>query len=109
MSFCGHPLIFAYLQKRGRLKELPDAIAAVAQRVADRSAFTALARDAAGRFGPSAVPVLRKRFHKTSPSPPEFDHPKAPLGAWLGAWHSAIFEILYHLREPALPLVRKVT
>ncbi len=80
----------------------------MAQSLPDRAAFTAAAREVAERFGPSAVAVLRKRFHKTTPPPAEFDHPKAPLGAWLGAWQFAIFEVLYHLREPALPLVRKV-
>jgi hypothetical protein len=101
-------LVFAWLERRRQLRRLPDEIAAVARKIYDRPAFEAAAKGVADRFGPPAVGVLRHRLHKTTARPAEFEDPKAPLGAWLSAWQFAVFEVLYHLREPALVFVREV-
>src|SRR5947209_15540308 len=60
------------------------------------------------RIDSAHLPFLRHRLHKTTARPAEFEYPKAPLGAWLSAWQFAIFEVLYHLREPALVCVREI-
>jgi hypothetical protein len=101
-------LVLAWLERRRELRRLPDEIAAVAMKIQDRSAFEAAAKDVAERFGASTVTGLYGRLHKTTASPAEFEFPHVPLGAWLGAWQFAIFEVFYNVREPALPFVRRV-
>jgi len=107
--FGGRHLALAWLKRRRELRRsLPDEVAAVARKVRNRLALEAAARDVAERFGPSAVGVLRDHLHKAPARPTEFEYPNAPLGAWLSAWQFASFEVLCHLREPALKFVREV-
>jgi hypothetical protein len=101
-------LTFTWLERRRQRQELPDAIAAVARKLRDRPVFEAAAMEVAARFGARTVTVLRRRLHKPTPAPAEFDRPNAPYGAWLSAWEFAIFEVFFCLPESALEVVRQV-
>ena len=100
-------MLITWLKQRRKLRELPEAIARVARLVDDRPAFEAEAKDVAVRFGAPAVAVLWRRLRQPTRCPPEFDFPNARLGEWNWRWHFAIFEVCYHLREPALEFVRE--
>lgn len=88
--------------------ELDDAVRSVVVLIDDQHAFRAKAKDAAEWFGPSAIPGLRRRFHRPVEAPPGFAMRERGLTAWLSYWQFAIFEIVYHFREQALPMLRKV-
>jgi len=88
--------------------DLDREIESVAKCIDDSDAFRTRARTVAKRFGADLCDDLKARFHKPTDSPKGFEPEVRGLAGWLSAWQFAIFEILYYLREPALPLIRDV-
>lgn len=88
--------------------DLDRSIGSVARLVDDLPAFRAKAKEVAEHYGPAAIPKLRRRFHRPIEAPPGFTMQEQGLTAWLSYWQFAIFEIIYHFRGQALPMLRKV-
>src|SRR5262249_32951819 len=88
--------------------ELDREIEAVAICIDDPAAFCERAQRVAAQFGADLPVRLKARFHKATDAPPGFEPQVRGLAGWLSAWQFAIFEVLYYVREPALPLVRDI-
>jgi hypothetical protein len=86
---------------------LDESIAAVA---AQRSelAIRDRARQFSRQYGPEVIPELMRRFDVMTEPPPSFSAREPSALAWAGCWRSALFEILYHYREHALPVFREM-
>ncbi|HEY7089491.1 MAG TPA: hypothetical protein VH518_15440 [Tepidisphaeraceae bacterium] len=81
----------------------------VAQSAKDTEEFKKRSELVAAELGPQSIPILPKLLHSEVSPPPELKAEwELPFGAWMSARQSAIFEVLYHLREASLPAVRKV-
>ncbi len=80
----------------------------VAHAIKDHQEFQRRARSVAQDLGPDAIEVLPRFFHHPPVQPGEQKNPSGRLGQWLATCQAAIFEILYFLGEPALPLLRRV-
>lgn len=85
-----------------------DAIRHVAAVVHEPEDFAARAQAAAEALGPGAIEILAGEFHTEHTPPPELESAFPGLSHWLSARQFAIFEIFYHLREAALPVLRRV-
>ena len=80
----------------------------VAESVSDRLEFSRRASVVAAEVGSAAVAKLATQFHG-EPNPPEHLKGEFPrLGQWIAARQFAIFEILYYIGTPTLPLLRRV-
>lgn len=88
--------------------DVRDRVREVALEFKDRGAFSERARQAAQELGPQSIPALLSLMHRQGLEPPELKEDLQGLGAWLSLWQAALFEILYHLREAALPALRGV-
>ncbi|BDI28806.1 hypothetical protein CCAX7_008570 [Capsulimonas corticalis] len=91
------------MEKRG----VADWIAATASSE-NKEAFQDNARKAARALGAKYIDELPPFFHRPPAIPDGQSERFRGLGSWMAACQAAIFEILYMLREPALPLLRKV-
>lgn len=89
-------------------EQLGIVAATVGEGDGDDLAFTSKAKAAADVLGPASIRQLRKCFHKPPPKPAEASDRFNRLGEWMENCQFAIFEILYYLREPALPLLHAV-
>src|SRR5262245_58198977 len=80
----------------------------VAEAIHEEGEFRTRAQTAATQLGAAGIPELAGEFH-TEHTPPEPLKARFPgLSDWIAARQFAIFEILYHLGRPSLPLLRQV-
>lgn len=80
----------------------------VAAAIHESDEFRSRASIAARELGPQSIETLATLFHSEH-SPPEELADKFPgLGGWIAARQFAIFEMFYHFREAALPVLRRV-
>lgn len=63
---------------------------------------------AAQSLGSAAIESLSQMFHSETEPPEELKARFSGLGSWLAARQFAIFEILYALGEPSLPVLWRV-
>jgi hypothetical protein len=89
-------------------QSLTEAVASVAVQIDDAQEFRAQAAAVARRLGSAAITELKTRLHAPPYTEPGFDAKERGLGGWLSAWQFAIFELLYELGTPALPVLRQV-
>jgi len=80
----------------------------VAEVIGDRTEFQRRAQTAASTFDEARLPELPHYFHGDSMPPPELADRFPGLGQWMAARQFAIFEILYFIGSPALPLLKRV-
>ena len=86
-----------------------NAIASVAASTLESTeAFRAQAKLAATELGSECIQFIPSFFHNSPKKPTELGENFEGLGAWMSVCQFAAFEILYNLREAALPLLRKV-
>lgn len=86
-----------------------NAIASVAVSTLESTeTFRSKAKLAANELGAECVSVISSFFHTPPKKPAELNGNFEGLGAWMAVCQFATFEILYNLREDALPLLRKV-
>jgi hypothetical protein len=69
----------------------------------DDAEFRRRAEAGAGELGVNSIDLLTTLFHSEHTPPPELAEKFPRLGAWIAARQFAIFEMLYHFGEPALP------
>ncbi|MGJ7529686.1 hypothetical protein [Variovorax sp. GB1P17] len=84
------------------------AITWVAAVIGDRMEFQRRAQTVAGTFDEAHLSELPHYFHDGSMPPPELADQFPGLGQWMAARQFAIFEILYFIGLPALPLLKSV-
>lgn len=87
---------------------LEEAIIAVGQLFEDPSAFSARAQQAVRELSLEQAKGLPAYFHDTPPVPEDLKEALAKqgrLGVWMSVCQNAIFEILYHYKEKALPIL----
>jgi hypothetical protein len=89
-------------------EEPAGSIAWVAMSIHDPDTFARRARAAAERLGLGSIDLLPRYFHQPPRMPPDVAARFPGLGDWMSACQFACFEILYHFREAALPLLRRV-
>ncbi|MFH0129416.1 hypothetical protein ACGLHS_04350 [Variovorax sp. VaC1] len=80
----------------------------VAAVIGDRMEFQRRAQAVAGTFDEACLSELPCYFHDESMPPPELANSFPGLGQWMAARQFAIFEILYFIGPPALPLLKSV-
>lgn len=90
-------------------KECDAAVRDVASALAqDESRFRERAASAATQLGPDSIATLMKLTHTECTPPEALAEQFQRLGGWLAARQFAIFEILFHFREAALPTLRRI-
>jgi hypothetical protein len=90
-------------------RSIDDIVASVAVLADSPDQFRARADEAARELGVASIDSLTSRFHSPpDPAPAGFGYEQRGLGGWLAIWQFAIFEILYHFREAALPVLRRI-
>jgi hypothetical protein len=87
---------------------IDDLIASVAVLVDAPEQLRVRAQIVAEQLGIGSIPQLRLRLRKIPPAPPGFGPETRGLSGWIAIWLYAIFEILFHFRKAALPLLREV-
>jgi len=80
----------------------------VAEVIGDHMEFQRRAQTAASTFEEARIPELPHYFHGDSMPSSELAGRFPGLGQWMAARQFAIFEILYFIGSPALPLLRRV-
>lgn len=87
---------------------LSQKIGWIAQSIADPQEFEQRARSVAKDIGPAELANMKAQLHLEH-TPPEHLQPQFPqLGGWLTARQFAVFEVLFYVGTPALPLVKEV-
>jgi hypothetical protein len=90
-------------------RDVAEAIASVAScTVESDAALRRQAREAAQKLGPGCVSILPQFFHHPPEKPESITGHFNGLGHWMSVCQFAAFEILYNLREAALPLLRRI-
>jgi hypothetical protein len=84
-----------------------DQIKRVAESADAPGTFQKQAQAAARELGPTSAQTLASLCHPERDSPAELKDKFPTLGHWVLARNLAIFEILYHFREAALPALRQ--
>lgn len=97
------PLIF---MKEPDIDTIISALAGILLK--DRTEFEKAAKRDAALLNVNAVNYLKTRFHNPPKTPPGIDEGQFGLGQWMAVCQYVIFELLYNLRETALPLVEEV-
>lgn len=98
------------------LLDLPHYNTAVAEEVKrtaaaaaeSEEAFREQARIAAQKLGADSVEKFPPLFHQPPDKPENLSEKFDGLGQWMATCQAAIFEILFYLGEPALPLLRSI-
>jgi hypothetical protein len=85
-----------------------DEITSIAVLVDSPGAFTRRAKEVAADCGEKTPLLLVWMFHDPPDAPPGFGPETRGLAGWIVAWQAAIAEVLYHMREVALPALRGV-
>src|SRR5215813_2603246 len=80
----------------------------VAAALHEEDEFRQRAEAAANALGPTSIETLAQLFLADSRPPPELADSFPGLGDWIAARQFAIFEIFYHFRHAALPVLRRV-
>lgn len=88
--------------------DLNSKVRRVAEVVGDSAQFKERARKAALELGPDSIDSLTALLHFEHTPPKELEGKFPRLGQWIAARQFAIFEILYQLREEALPVLRRI-
>ncbi len=70
--------------------------------------FMRRAQAAATDLGPGSIETLAGLFHSEHSPPAEIAEKFPGLGDWIAARQFAIFEMFYHFRQAALPVLRRV-
>jgi hypothetical protein len=100
--------MFSLFNRYPPKEQLAQKIRWVAEAIHQPEVFAERARQAASEFGPDSISGLTKQFHGEHSPPPELAAQFSGLGDWIAARQCAIFEILYHLRGSAIPILRQV-
>lgn len=90
---------------------LAKAIISVARHFEDPSSFAAHAKQAAQELSLDQAQDLPTYFHENPPVPEDLRDALAQqgrLGVWMSVCQNVIFEILYHYKEKALPILYPV-
>lgn len=87
---------------------IPARIRWVAEAIGETEEFRRRASRVASELGAAGVPVLGTQFHSEHTPPDDLTDRFRQLGAWMAARQFAIFEILFHIGPPSLPLLRTV-
>ncbi len=74
----------------------------------DRIAFEKAAKQEAALLDSHAIGYLKTRFHDPPKVHPGIDEAQFGLGQWMAICQYVMFELLYHLPELSLPLVKEV-
>ncbi|MBB4225970.1 hypothetical protein [Variovorax guangxiensis] len=110
-------MVFGWLKKDRRLAphisgpidpHIQKTVRWVAEVISDRTEFQRRAQSAAETFDETRLPELPHYFHDESMPPLELADRFPGLGQWIAARQFAIFEILYFIGLPALPLLKRV-
>lgn len=89
--------------------EIDELVESVAVLVDDNPAFRERARVVAAQLGPSAIPLLERRYVPIVGSEPKgFGVEECGLSGWISYWQFAVFEVFYHFREAAIPALWRV-
>ena len=80
----------------------------VAASIHESDEFRSRASAAANELGADAIETLSTLFHNEHSPPAELADKFPGPGAWIAARQFAIFEMFYHFREAALPVLRRV-
>lgn len=54
------------------------------------------------------LPLLRNRLHTNLPVPENVDQSQLGLSGWLAACQYTIFEVIYHIGLPAVPMLKEI-
>ena len=100
--------MFGLFKRRPPKEQLAQKIRWVAEAIHQSDIFVERAKQVALELGPDSIPQLAKQFHSEHSPPPELAAQFSRLGHWIAARQRAIFEIFYHLRESAIPILRRV-
>lgn len=95
-------------KKSSNHDDLNSKIRWVAEVVNNGTQFKERARKAALELGPNSIESLTGLLHSEHTPPKELEEKFPRLGQWIGARQFAIFEMLYQLREDALPVLRRI-
>ncbi|AWB43492.1 transcriptional regulator [Paenibacillus sp. CAA11] len=88
---------------------VPEAILSVGGLYDQQESFTEEARKWAGMLGGEALPLFRNYFFgSTLQKPDSLAGKYEGLGDWLHIQQDAIFEIIYHYKEKAIPMLYDV-
>lgn len=99
----------AQLPPKARKRDVDFLIASIANLAEDHCAFETKAQAVARQLdGPFVLKELEDRLHSPTKPPDRFDYPQRGFGVWLAYWQRAIFEILFHYRERAIPFLRRI-
>jgi len=74
----------------------------------DRRAFEQAAKRDSALLSLSDLSCLKSRFHDAPKVPSGVDEGQLGLGQWMAVCQYVIFELLYHVQELSLPLVKEV-
>jgi hypothetical protein len=92
-----------------KISKIDNIVKSVAVLIDSPDQFSIQAKEATRELGAASIELLASRFHSaTTPPPAGFGYEQRGLGGWLAFWQFAIFEIFYHFREAALPVLRRV-
>ncbi|WP_343670929.1 hypothetical protein [Chitinophaga sp.] len=62
----------------------------------------------AAQMSPKTLPVLRSRMHANLTIPDDVDQSQLGLTGWLSACQYTIFEVIYHIGTPAVPMLKEI-
>lgn len=95
-------------RKPAERDDLNSKIRWVAEAIDDGALFKERAQKAALEIDSNAVESLVGLLHSEYTPPKELEEKFPRLGQWIAARQFAIFEILFQLRENALPVLRRI-
>ena len=104
--------MLSLFRKRARRSSDQDVLNAkirwVAAVVDNEDQFKERAQKAALELDSESIDQLTRLLHSEHTPPKELEEKFPRLGQWIAARQFAIFEVLYQLREAALPVLRRI-
>ncbi|WPQ63502.1 hypothetical protein SIO70_01310 [Chitinophaga sancti] len=70
--------------------------------------FFAQTKTVAATMSPQTLPLLRSHLHADLPVPDGVDQSQLGLTGWLSACQYTIFEVIYHIGTPAVPMLKEI-
>ncbi|MEM7114581.1 MAG: hypothetical protein AAF614_19245 [Chloroflexota bacterium] len=101
-------MFFKRYRKRKSVERIVSSVADVLLAQGLETAFREKAKEAAATFTVNELALLRTLLHKPPKKSEIYDPQKHGLGGWISACQFAIFELVYHMGEEALPFVREI-
>ena len=71
-------------------------------------AFRDRARELSVELVADDIPDLKWLLHRQPAEPPDYSAERYGLGGWISACQFAVFELLYNMKETALPAIRQI-